>query len=167
MNTRVACLPSPPSMLVSRVCLGINVFDVNIEREGMENFAIVSVLTGNAIQVIICWNTSGKHILKTYKTWSFHECTYCYPPAFFNVGFTRLLGHKRLRRQHWKGREGKGLASVSTIRIGNVEFPGFHPPFFFLPLFFMALSSIHCKMLSTDTHDTHLILGACIIYLSI
>ena len=157
MNTRVACLPSPPSMLVSRVCLGINVFDVNIEREGMENFAIVSVLTGNAIQVIICWNTSGKHILKTYKTWSFHECTYCYPPAFFNVGFTRLLGHKRLRRQHWKEREGTR----------SKRFNSFHPPFFFLPLFFMALSSIHCKMLSTDTHDTHLILGACIIYLSI
>ena len=58
-----------------------------------------------------------------------------------------MLGHKRLRRE---GKE--NLASVSTIRIGNVEFPGFHPPFFFLPLFFMALSSIHCKMLSTDKH---------------
>ena len=80
MNARIATLRLS-LMLVSRVCLGINVFDVNIEREGKEN-----------------------------------------------------------------------VASVSTIRIGNVEFPGFHPPFFFLSLFFMALSSIHCKMLSTDTH---------------
>ena len=78
MNARIATLRLP-LMLVSRVCLGINVFDVNIEREGKEN-----------------------------------------------------------------------VASVSTIRIGNVEFPGF--PFFFLPLFFMAPSLIHCKMLSTDTH---------------
>ena len=80
MNARIATLRLP-LMLVSRVCLGINVFDVNIEREGKEN-----------------------------------------------------------------------VASVSTIRIGNVEFPGFHPPFFFLPLFFMAPSLIHCKMLSTDTY---------------
>ena len=80
MNARIATLRLS-LMLVLRVWLGINVFDVNMERKGKEN-----------------------------------------------------------------------LAGVSTIRIGNVEFPGFHPPFFFLPLFFMALSSIHCKMLSTDTH---------------
>ena len=68
MNARFATLRLS-LMLVSRVCLGINVFDVNIEREGKEN-----------------------------------------------------------------------PASVSTIRIGNVEFPCFHPPspppFFILPLFF-------------------------------
>ena len=58
MNARIATLRLS-LMLVSRVCLGINVFDVNIERKGKEN-----------------------------------------------------------------------LASVSTIKIGNVEFPGFHPPFF-------------------------------------
>ena len=84
MNASIATLRIS-LMLVSRVCLGINVFDVNIEREGKEN-----------------------------------------------------------------------LASVSTIRIGNVEFLGFHllppPPFFILPLFFMVLSSIHCKLFSTDTH---------------
>ena len=64
MNARIATLRLS-LMLVSRVCLGINVFDVNIEREGKEN-----------------------------------------------------------------------VASVSTIRIGNVEFPGFHPPFFFLASLF-------------------------------
>ena len=80
MNARIATLRLS-LMLVSRVCLGINVFDVNIEREGKEN-----------------------------------------------------------------------LASISTIRIGNVEFLGFHPPFFILHLFFMVLSSIHCKLFSTDTH---------------
>ena len=64
MNARIATLRLS-LMLVSRVCLGINVFDVNIEREGKEN-----------------------------------------------------------------------VASVSTIRIGNVEFPGFHPPFFLASLFY-------------------------------
>ena len=62
MNARIATLRLS-LMLVLRVWFGINVFDVNIEREGKEN-----------------------------------------------------------------------LASVSTIRIGNVEFPGFHPPL----LFFLA-----------------------------
>ena len=58
MNTRTATLRLSLT-LVSRVCLGINVFDVNIEREGKEH-----------------------------------------------------------------------VASVSTIRIGNVEFPSFQPTFF-------------------------------------
>ena len=64
MNARIATLRRS-LMLISRVCFGINVFDVNIEREGKEN-----------------------------------------------------------------------LASVWTIKIGNVEFPGFHPPFFLASLFY-------------------------------
>ena len=43
MNARIATLRLS-LMLVSRVCLGINVFDVNIEREGKENPASVSTI---------------------------------------------------------------------------------------------------------------------------
>ena len=43
MNARIATLRLF-LMLVSRVCLGINVFDVNIEREGKENPASVSTI---------------------------------------------------------------------------------------------------------------------------
>ena len=43
MNARIATLRLS-LMLVSRVCLGINVFDVNIEREGKENLASVSTI---------------------------------------------------------------------------------------------------------------------------
>ena len=40
--------PPPPLVLVSHVCLGVNVFHINIEREGKENLASVSkILTGN------------------------------------------------------------------------------------------------------------------------
>lgn len=81
MNARIATLRLP-LMLVSRVCLGIDVFDVNIEREGKE------------------------------KAWQ----------AFQQLGS------------------------------GMLNFPVSTLLFFFLPLFFIALSSIHCKILSTDTH---------------
>ena len=43
MNASIATLRLS-LMLVSRVCLGINVFDVNIEREGKENLASVSTI---------------------------------------------------------------------------------------------------------------------------
>lgn len=40
--------PSPSLVLVSHVCLDVNVFQINIEREGEENLASVSkILTGN------------------------------------------------------------------------------------------------------------------------
>ena len=43
MNASIATLRLS-LMLVSRVCLGINVFDVNIEREGKEDLASVSTI---------------------------------------------------------------------------------------------------------------------------
>ena len=73
MNARIATLRLS-LMLVLRVWLGINVFDVNIERKGKEN-----------------------------------------------------------------------LAGVSTIRIGNVEFPGFHPPFFSCLSFLWSLPRFIAK----------------------
>ena len=38
------CFPPLPSMLVSRVCLGINVFQINNERKGKEKLASVSTI---------------------------------------------------------------------------------------------------------------------------
>ena len=45
MNTHIASLPFP--LLVSRICLGINVYQINIEREakkGKENLVRVSTI---------------------------------------------------------------------------------------------------------------------------
>ena len=44
MNARIATLRLSLT-LVSRVCLGINVFDVNIERKGKEHVASVSTVS--------------------------------------------------------------------------------------------------------------------------
>ena len=54
------------------------------------------------IAVIICWNTCGKHnkLIRLMNT------SIASLPSL-NVGFTSLLGHKRLPNQHWKEREGK------------------------------------------------------------
>ena len=49
-----------------------------------------------------------------------------------------------------KGR--KTWQAFQQLGSGMLNFPVSTPPLFFLPLFFMALSSIHCKMLSTDKH---------------
>ena len=51
-----------------------------------------------------------------------------------------------------KGR--KTWQAFQQLGSGMLNFPVSPPPppLFFLPLFFMALSSIHCKMLSTDKH---------------
>ena len=47
--------PSPSLVLVSHVCLGVNVFQINIEREGEENLASVSkILTGN-VKMLEFW----------------------------------------------------------------------------------------------------------------
>ena len=48
-----------------------------------------------------------------------------------------------------KGR--KTWQAFQQLGSGMLNFP-VSTPLFFLPLFFMALSSIHCKMLSTDNH---------------
>ena len=67
-------------MLVSCVCLGINVFEINIGREGKEKFASVStIMTGNV--VISKANRSyiyaayGSHDLK--KVLNFADCLTC------------------------------------------------------------------------------------------
>ena len=51
-------LPSVPSMLVSRVHLGINVFQINIESEGKESLASVStIMTGTEefTFIVVSW----------------------------------------------------------------------------------------------------------------
>jgi len=61
MNTLVASLPFPQCRFHAFTWA----YTSSIERERMENFASVSIMTGNSIQVIICWNAPGKHnILK-------------------------------------------------------------------------------------------------------
>ena len=76
----MCCFPPPPAMLVSCVCLGINVFEINIGREGKEKFASVStIMTGNV--VISKANRSyiyaayGSHDLK--KVLNFADCLTC------------------------------------------------------------------------------------------
>ena len=50
MNTHIDRFPPLPSMLVSRICLGINVYQINIEREGKENLVRVStIMTRNDV----------------------------------------------------------------------------------------------------------------------
>ena len=49
-----------------------------------------------------------------------------------------------------KGR--KTWQAFQQLGSGMLNFPVSTLLFFFLPLFFMAPSLIHCKMLSTDTH---------------
>ena len=51
VSKTVHCFPPLPSMLVSRVCLGINVFQVNIEREGKENLVSVSTIITVIVRV--------------------------------------------------------------------------------------------------------------------
>ena len=51
----------------------------------------------------LCWNTFRKHNINLVISWI---CVFC-PSCSRNVGFRHLLRHKRLRNQHWKGREEK------------------------------------------------------------
>ena len=55
------------------------------------------------IPILTCWNTFRKHNINLVISWIRVFC----PSCSRNVGFRRLLRHKRLRNQHWKGREEK------------------------------------------------------------
>lgn len=63
--------PSPSLVLVSHVCLGVNVFQINIEREGEENLASVSkILTGNVDVGVLGGNLYlGCHTIPRRKEW--------------------------------------------------------------------------------------------------
>ena len=72
--------PSPSLVLVSHVCLGVNVFQINIEREGEENLASVSkiltgnvdvgVLGGNCISVVTLFLEERSEIASTVVTFA-------------------------------------------------------------------------------------------------
>ena len=67
------------------------------------------------IPVISCWNTSGKHNINLFVSWIQALIPGdSLPFNSLNVGFTRLLGHKRLLNQHWNEREGKALKRFSN-----------------------------------------------------
>ena len=53
------------------------------------------------IPIITCWNTSRKHNINLVISWIRVFC----PSCSRNIGFRRLLRHKCLRNQHWKGWE--------------------------------------------------------------
>ena len=55
------------------------------------------------IPILTYWNTFRKHNINLVISWIRVFC----PSCSRNVRFRRLLRHKRLRSQHWKGREEK------------------------------------------------------------
>ena len=62
------------------------------------------------ISVISCWNTSGRHNINLFVS----RIQVLIPSSSLNVGFTSLLGHKRLLNQHCKEREGKAPKRFSN-----------------------------------------------------
>jgi len=66
------------------------------------------------ILIITHWNTSRKHNINLVISWIY----VLHPSCSGNVGFRRLLRHKRLRNQHWKGRE-ENVCKCFKIMTGN------------------------------------------------
>ena len=66
-------------------------------------FCFLFVWLMATILIIILWNTFRKHNINLIISWIHELC----PSCSRNVGFRRLVRHKRLWNQHWKGREEK------------------------------------------------------------
>ena len=106
----------------------------------MENFASVSIMTGNAIQVIICWNTSGKHNILKHSRFIMHVLL---PSGF--LWFHAFALAQTSSTSTLKGKGRRTWQAFQQLVSGMLNFPVSTLLFFLASLF---LWPFLCKMLS-------------------
>ena len=76
-----------PAMLVSGVCLGTNVFEINVEREGKKKFASVSkIMTGNEDYAIVPPMGALFHLKAGCQKWKLLDTWGTQPPLSVSGG---------------------------------------------------------------------------------
>ena len=75
------CVPPVAAVLVSGVCLGTNIFEINIEREGKKKFASVSkIITGNEGCAIVPPMGAFFHLTAGCQKWKLLDTSGTQPP---------------------------------------------------------------------------------------